>query len=203
MEIDFRGANSVVIKSKTGIIVTDPTDDVKANEVSKENAITLLTDDSIRVKDATFVIDIPGEYEHNDISIRGISFKRKIDSDGKKSTIYSVNSGGIRIAIIGHIDKPLEDDLEDLGAIDIVIIPVSGDEYTLNARDAATITRELSPKIVIPTYFPTKNKKQKDFQEEINSFINEMGGLHEKVSSLKIKNGSLPETLTVCEIVQT
>jgi len=204
MEIDYKGANCVVIKSKNGLVVTDPTDNIKANEVSKENAITLLTDDTIKVKDASFIVDMPGEYEHNDISIKGIPMQRMIDPDGKNSTVYRVTIDGIRIAIFGHVQTPIsDDDLEDIGVIDVLIIPVGGGGYTIDARDAATIVRQISPKIVIPTHYANKDIKYEVPQEELDLFQKEVGGLQEKASSLKIKSGSMPEATTIYEITRS
>ena len=206
MEIDYRGANCVVIKSKSGIIVTDPTGDIKANEVSKENAVTLLTNDAFYPKDASFVIDMPGEYEHNNISIKGIPLQSAVDEDDKKSTTaYSILIDGIRIVVTGHIKAPIgsddDDTVEELGIVDVVIIPVVGGG-TLDAHDSATVVRQLSPKIVIPTHYADKNIKYEVPQEELDLFLKEIGASQEKISNLKIKSGSLPETLTIYEIAR-
>jgi len=205
MEIDYKGANCVVIKSKSGIVVTDPTDNVKANEISKENAITLLTNNTFCPKDASFVIDMPGEYEHNNISIKGIPIQGTVDADDEKSvTAYSILMDGIRIVVTGHIKAPIndDDDVEDLGIVDIVIIPVGGGG-TLDARDGATIVRQLSPKIVVPTHYADKGTKYEVPQEELDLFLKEIGGSQEKAPNLKIKAGSLPETLTIYEITRS
>ena len=204
MDIEYKGANCVVIKSKNGTLVVDPTDNVKVNEVSNKDAIVLATQAEFAPKDATFIIDMPGEYEVNDISVTGIPMKRHIDPDGKNVTSYRVSVEGVRIAVLGHIEAPIsDDDLEAIGVIDIAIIPVGGGGYTLDARDAASVVRQLSPKIVIPTHFADKNIQYEVPQEEIELFIKEMGSLHEKESDLKIKNGSMPESLTVFELAKS
>lgn len=205
MEISYRGKNCVIIKSKNGMIITDPSADLRISEVGKDSSITLLTDDSINnVKDANFVISMPGEYEHNDISITGIPAQRLIDPNGKKSTIYSISIDGVKIAAIGHIQSPIgDDDLESLGNVDIAIIPIGGGGYTLDARDASSVIRQLSPKIVIPTHYADKNTTYEVPQDDLELFFNEMSAIRDKVSSLKIKNGSLPEVLTVYEIIKS
>ena len=202
MEIDYKGANCVVIKSKSGIIVVDPTDNVKANETGKESAITILTNDSFYPKDASFIVNMPGEYEHNNISIKGIPLQSATDADDKKSTTaYSILMDGIRVVVTGHIKAPIsdDDDIEDLGMVDVLVVPVGGGG-TLDARDAATIVRQLSPKVVIPTHYADKNTKYEVPQDELDLFMKEVGGSQEKVSSLKIKAGALPETLTIYDL---
>ncbi|MDR3125722.1 MAG: MBL fold metallo-hydrolase [Candidatus Nomurabacteria bacterium] len=201
MEIDFRGANSVVVKSKAGTIVTDPTDNVKVNEINNDGVITIVTQDDFIPKKASFVINMPGEYEHNDISIIGMPMQRHIDPDGKVGVAYRLVLDGVRIAVLGHILAPIsDDDLEALGVVDVLILPVGGGGYTLDAKDAAAITRQIGPKVVIPTHYEDKDIKYEVPQEPVEAFIKEIGGNYEKVDSLKLKNGALPEVLTVYEL---
>lgn len=204
MEVSYKGANCVVIKSKQVLIVIDPTDNAKVDEATNKDAVVLATQGEFAPKKAPFVIDMPGEYEHNDVSIQGVAMKRHIDPDGKNSTLYRIDLEGIKIVVLGHIDAPISDDnLEDIGVIDAAVIPVGGGGYTLDARDAATIIRQLSPKIIIPTHHDDTQTKYEVPQESIDQFIKEIGGAHEKVASLKIKSGSLPETMTVYEITRS
>jgi L-ascorbate metabolism protein UlaG (beta-lactamase superfamily) len=201
MEIDYRGANSVVIKSKAGVIVTDPTDNVKVNEIGNEGVITVVTQDDFIPSGASFVINMPGEYEHNDISIVGIPMQRHIDPEGKAGVAYRVVLDSVRVAVLGHILAPIsDDDLEALGDIDVLILPVGGNGYTLDAKDAVTVVRQVGPKIVVPTHYEDTAIKYEVPQEPIDAFIKEIGGSYEKADSLKLKNGALPEVLTVYEL---
>lgn len=204
MEISYKGANCVVIKAKQALIVVDPTTNVKTNEATNKDAVVLVTQSDFAPKAAPFVIDMPGEYEHNDVSIQGIAVSRQIDPEGKNSTLYRVELDGLKIAVVGHTMAPLsDDDLESIGMIDIAIIPVGGGGYTLDARDATTIIRQLSPKIIIPTHFDDSGVKYEVPQESIDVFTKEIGLTPEKVTSLKIKNGALPESMTVYELARS
>jgi L-ascorbate metabolism protein UlaG (beta-lactamase superfamily) len=201
MEIDYRGANSVVIKSKSQVVVTDPTNNIKANETKNEGVITLVTQDDFIPEGSSFVINMPGEYEYNNTSIIGIPMQRHIDPEGKNGVAYRIVLDGIRAAVLGHVSATIsDDDLEALGVIDVLIIPVGGGGYTLDAKDAANITRQIGPKIVIPTHYEDKTIKYEVPQEPIEAFIKEIGGDHKKVDSLKLKNGALPEVLTIYEL---
>jgi hypothetical protein len=201
MEIEFKGANSVIIKSKNGTIVVDPTDNVKVKEVSNEGVITIVTQDDFAPKNANFVINMPGEYEHNDISIIGIPVQRHIDTEGKAGVAYRISLNGVRIAILGHVMAPIhDDDLESLGMVDILIVPVGGGGYTLDAKDAASVARQISPKVVIPTHYDDEGVKYEVPQESVDLFIKEIGGNFEEVDNLKLKNNILPEALTVYKL---
>ncbi|HMR85870.1 MAG TPA: MBL fold metallo-hydrolase [Candidatus Nanoperiomorbaceae bacterium] len=206
MDIEYRGENCVVVKCKKTIIVVDPTSESSVKEVNNPETIILLTrSNSWAEKQKGFIVDMPGEYEHNDISVKGIAVHLHTDEAGKNSTMYRLECDGTRVAVIGHTDAPLsEDDLEELGIIDVVVVPVGGGGYTLDARDAATIVRQITPKVVIPTHFADAHIKYEVPQEPVDEFVKTMGGNHEKANIFKAKGlGSLPESLTVVELART
>lgn len=205
MEISYRGANCIVIKSKGVTLVVDPTENVKANEVNKDGAVVLATQgDFLPNKTSAFVIDMPGEYEHDDVSIKGIAMKRHIDPEGKNATLYTIDVTGIKIAVTGHITAPIDDDvLEQIGMVDIAVVPVGGGGYTLDARDAASVVRQIAPKIVVPTHYADSDIKYEVPQEPVDQFVKDLGGAHEKIPSLKLKNNSMPEVVTVYEITRS
>lgn len=93
-------------------------------------------------------IEGPGEYEIGDASIKGIRANRHIDTelDEPIDTMYRIDIGDVRIAVLGNIAPKLSDEqLEEIGVIDILILPVGGGGYTLDATSAATITRQIEP----------------------------------------------------------
>ncbi|MCL2174107.1 MBL fold metallo-hydrolase [Candidatus Saccharibacteria bacterium] len=207
MEIEYRGANCVVIKNKKILIIVDPTEGVPAQEIRDPDSVILATHANFipsQRDTQSFVIEMPGEYEYNDVSVHGIPVRAHIDANeqAKNATMYSVEADDMRIAVIGHTAAPLDDeDVESLGTIDIVIIPVGGGGYTLDARDAAIIVRQLSPKIVIPTHYADPHIKYEVPQEPIENFIKELASAHEKETTLKIK--TLPDVLTIYELART
>lgn len=206
MDIEYRGENCIVIKYKKSAIVVDPTASLSVKEVTNPETIILLTKANDWAESQKgFLVDMPGEYEYNDISIKGIATHLHTDEAGKNSTMYRVEFDGVRMAIVGHTDAPLADnDLEELGVIDIVIVPVGGGGYTLDGRDAATVVRQISPKVVIPTHFADSHIKYEVPQEPVDEFVKTMSGNHEKTNSFKVKGlGSLPESLTVVELTRT
>lgn len=206
MELEYKGADCVVIKDRGTTLVIDPTSNVSVKEAVNPEAVILATQEQFAKSEReanNFVIDMPGEYEHKNISIVGIPVHVHTDKDGTRGIMYRIELQDARIAVIGHTDAPLgDDDLETLGVVDIVIIPVGGGGYTLDARDAATIVNQISPKIVIPTHFADNSIKYSVPQDSVEDFIKQMGGAYEKKNSLKIK-GTWPNTMTVVELTRT
>jgi L-ascorbate metabolism protein UlaG (beta-lactamase superfamily) len=151
------------------------------------------------------VVDRPGEYEVRDISIVGSAAERILDHDKSlNATIYRVVVGDVRFAVVGHVAAPLTDEqLETLGIIDVVIVPVGGSGYTLDAHQAVSVIRQIDPKVVIPTHYADKATQYEVPQMELEPFLKELGApQHEKVAKWKLK-GPLPELLTVVELDRT
>jgi L-ascorbate metabolism protein UlaG (beta-lactamase superfamily) len=208
MEIEYKGANCVILKTKNDTVVIDPTANVNVKNYG-EKAIILFTDEKFEsnIKQSGFIIDEPGEYEKGDVSVRGIAVRRHIDPEeyGKKATMYRVEFGGVRLAVLGHITGSIDEDhLEALGVVDLVIIPVGGNGYTLDAKDASTIIRQIGPRVAVPTHFDDGTNYEVP-QEKLEVFLKEFGGLHENQgTSFKIKTiEELPEGPVVYELKKT
>ena len=64
MEIDYRGANCVVIKDKNALIVVDPTANAQAKEAQNPEAVILATQPAFAPAEGEakgFGIDMPGQ----------------------------------------------------------------------------------------------------------------------------------------------
>lgn len=204
MDISYHGANAITISTKQGTLAIDTgLADLGLKDVTPKEATYIVTQPTFKPKTAEgMVVDGPGEYEIKDISISGVAAARHIDHDDSlQATMYRVTAGDVRIAIVGHVNSPLsEEQLEELGVVDIAVVPVGGSGYTLNAHQAVAVVKQLDPKVVIPTHYDDKAIKYEVPQMELEPFIKEMSAGHEVTPKLKIKNGALPETLTVIEI---
>jgi L-ascorbate metabolism protein UlaG (beta-lactamase superfamily) len=105
--------------------------------------------------------------------------------------MYRVEIGETRIGIIGNIDGKLTDEqLEGLGVLDILIIPVGGNGYTLDATGASNLTKMISPKIVIPVHYDDKQLNYEVPQSNIDPFITELGAPVEETVKYKFKQQS-------------
>lgn len=205
MEIEYKGATTVTIKSgSTANIVIDPKlSAVGLKDVKLTDAIELVTDKDLAIdSDQKILIDGPGEYEVSGVSITGISIPRFKDAAERKVTAYRLEVGGTRVAMLGHVTDSLDEtQLEAIGLVDILIIPVGGNSYTLDAHAAAKVVNQIDPRIVIPIHYSDKAVKYDVEQDDLANFLKELGAQeHETVDKLKIKNGVIPSIRTVYEI---
>lgn len=203
MELTYYGANCVVLNTKKGHVVIDGAlSSVGLKDVVKKEAIQLATQDGFAPKNdsANITIDMPGEYEVQGISIRGVAAKRMVDyEDVKAAVMYQIRIEDLVVAVLGHVAQPLsEDQLEALGLIDILIVPVGGGGYTLDGHQAATVVRQIDPKVIIPVHYADSSIKYEVAQEPVEPFIKELGLEVESVDKLKLK--ALPETMKLVQL---
>lgn len=207
MDIEYKGANCIVIMTKKTTLVIDPKlSSVGLKDVRPKNAVVLATQSPLLAHDDdAVVIDRPGEYEVRNVSIVGAPAARLIDHDETlQSTIYKVTIADISFAIIGHVAVPLtEEQLETLGVIDVAIVPVGGSGYTLDAHQAVGVVRQIDPKVVIPTHYADKALTYEVPQMDLEPFVKELSAVnHETMPKWKLK-GILPDVLTLVELERT
>lgn len=209
MDITFEGGNCIVITTKKArIVVDDNLKSIGGKSVSKKADLALYTHSQIKeqaspLEDEVFVIDGPGEYELKEVSIHGIPIRSHMDEEGTKSaTMLRLAIQGTMILVTGHIYPELSEDLlEEVGMIDILVVPVGGNGYTLDGVGATKVVKKIDPKIVIPTHYAQRGINFEVPQAEIEAFLKELSApKHEKVDKLKVKAGIIPDTLTVMEI---
>jgi L-ascorbate metabolism protein UlaG (beta-lactamase superfamily) len=145
MDLQFFGANCVTLSSKgIRITVDDNLASLGAKSIIKPDDVALFTSsDHAQVK-ARLVFDTPGEYEVSDISIVGIAARAHMDEGEsmRGTTMYKLIIGEISILITGHIHPNINDALlEQIGTVDVLVIPVGGSGYTLDPIGAYTLCR--------------------------------------------------------------
>lgn len=209
-EIEYKGGNTVVISTKKTTLITDPKMSVvgEKDQILK-GAVELATEDKFLTNSEDFLLNIsyPGSYEIGDFSINGFSEKRHLDDekDIKRSVIYNIDALGTKIGLLGNIGPELSDDqLENLGVLDILILPVGGGGYTLDATSAAKIARNTDAKVIIPVHCADDGVKYEVPQSNLELFIKEMGVEVEKTNKYKVKSvAALPEKATIVQIERT
>ena len=146
-----------------------------------------------------FLIEGPGEYEIKEVFIQGIpSFHD--DKEGKErglNTIYTIEAEEMRLCHLGDLgQKELSDDqLEKIGDIDILMIPVGG-MTTISAKEAAKIISEIEPRVVIPMHYHLPKLRTVGGRklEGVDKFLKEMGRKStEAQPKLLVKKKDLPE----------
>ncbi len=104
-----------------------------------------------------FVIRGAGEYEVAGIFVN--AFSSPIIRDGKEciTTSFVFNFDGMRIAYLGQISSLLAPEHKEIiDEVDVLFVPVGGDDVNLNPYDANKIAVGLEPHIIIPIDYDEK-----------------------------------------------
>jgi L-ascorbate metabolism protein UlaG (beta-lactamase superfamily) len=206
MELERKGGNCIVVSHKKEDFIVDPKlSHIGLKDQGSGAKAILLTHPSFGTvgNTETLVIDSPGEYEVHNCSIRGIAAKAYRDPEDaiKNATMYRFDADDVTVAIIGNVKPALgEYELEALGVVDVLVIPVGGYGYTLDPKEAVDVVRAIEPKVVIPVHYAEEGVKYETPQAPLEEFLKDVGAHHEVLPKLKLKAGTLPETLTVYEL---
>ncbi|MGD0284376.1 MAG: MBL fold metallo-hydrolase [Candidatus Saccharimonadales bacterium] len=196
MELRFYGANCLVfITRQTRVVVDDNLNELGSKTVLKADDIAVYTNQhSLPLKPVKLVIDGPGEYEVSGVSIQGVGARSFIDEPNQKNaTLYKLLIDDIRILITGHIFPELSDnELESIGAVDILCIPVGGNGYTMDSIGALGLIKKIEPKLIIPTHYAYKSLHYPVPQQSLEDVLKNIGmEPKETIQKLKIKPNDL------------
>lgn len=200
MQIQWHGLGCFTISGKPSVgevrVVTDPFGpkaDKKTPRSLKgvmaisshdgEMAKHIETDSGPEETSKPFAVVHAGEYEVQGVFATGIHAPLK---DKTMHTIYLIRMEGMRIAFLGALDRKLTDkEIEALGEVHILIIPVGGDAV-LKADEAAEVVNQVEPRMVIPSYYGSgEMTDEKGFCKEVACPV-------EESPKLKIQKSGLP-----------
>jgi L-ascorbate metabolism protein UlaG (beta-lactamase superfamily) len=199
MEMQYYGANCVRISTKKAtIIVDDNLAELGQKSITKAGNISLFTGaHGEPAADVALTIDQPGEYEVSDVSLMGTAARAHIDVEGQlNATIYRLVAEDIRLCILGHVYPELSDDqLEAIGTIDALIIPIGGNGYTLDGIGALKLIKKIDPKLIVPTHYADPALNYPVPQTELSAALKNMTmEASQTVPKLKLKPSELTET---------
>jgi L-ascorbate metabolism protein UlaG (beta-lactamase superfamily) len=204
IEIQWLGHACFRIKSREGIVVTDPYGPETSYDLGRPTAhlVTVSHDEpdhnnvaGVKGHRGPFVVlKGPGEYEVGGIFIMGIRTyrdMRKGKSRGK-NTVYLMEFSEMNICHLGDLGHPLSDEeLSDISKADVLLIPVGG-KHSLVASRAAEVVAQIEPRIVIPMHYSHRACRIR--LDSVNGFFREMGIKPvAPLDSLKIGSGDLPD----------
>jgi L-ascorbate metabolism protein UlaG (beta-lactamase superfamily) len=190
MDITYLGQGSVRLSTRGLTVVFDPHTGTK---VSGEVVLVSSPEVTIERSGARMVIETPGEFEVGGSLIVGVPVRLHIDEAGERGTAYLVSTEGIRTLVLGNVAPELSgDQLEALGKVDVLIIPVGGHGLTLDSDAAATLVGQLEPKYVIPVHYEDGISKYALPQDGIDVFLGVIGQHPEPVLKLKVTEKDLP-----------
>jgi L-ascorbate metabolism protein UlaG (beta-lactamase superfamily) len=199
MDIQFYGANCVRLSTKkASVIIDDNLADLGLKSVTKPGDIAVFTaQHGIPNVEVKLIVDQPGEYEVSDVSMQGIAARAHIDEAGQKTaTIFKIVAEDVRVAVVGHVYPDLTSaQLEMLGMVDVLLIPVGGNGYTLDPIGALKLIKAIEPKIVVPTHHDEKGINYPVPQQTLEDALKGLSmELRETVPKLKVKAGEMAET---------
>lgn len=198
MELEYFGANCVTVHTKKArLVIDDNLLDMGLKPITNSGDIVLFsTAHGQPTVDTKLIIDTPGEYEVSDVSIQGVAARAYNDESGKKSSvIYKIVAGDIRLVVAGNIYPELNDgQLETLGTVDVLVLPIGGNNYTLDGSEALRVIKKIEPKIIVPTHYADKQIKYPLDQQNLDEAVRGLA-LEAKppLDSLKLKYADLSD----------
>lgn len=215
MEVTWFGRTCIRLRGKDAVVVADPYPAVvgpTGRGISGEIVTFSHPDDTPLAKakakgkrsrdgktvlptslEDSFVLDGPGEYEVRNVLLTGVRTYRD-DTHGSqrgKQTAFVVELDGMHTIHLGDIGHLLsEEELADVGSVDVACVPVGG---TLSATKAAELIAQLDPRIVVP--MPVCDDEA-DCREALARFFHEMGGEPVTQSKLSVTQSGLPTETT-------
>jgi L-ascorbate metabolism protein UlaG (beta-lactamase superfamily) len=140
-----------------------------------------------------FTVDGPGEYEARHVLVTGVRTFRD-DAKGEqrgRGTAFVIELDGMHTVHLGDVGHLLtEDELGDIGSVDIACVPVGG---SLNATRTAELIAQLDPKIVVAMPICPDDA---DCAEALAKFFHEMGGDPTAQPKLSVSISTLPQETT-------
>lgn len=197
MDLQFYGANCLSVTHKGArLVIDDNLSDVGAKSIIKAGDVALYTGPHGGAEAARLVLDGPGEYEVADTSVIGIAARAHIDEPGTlNATMFKLVTGDLSVLITGHIYPELNDaQLEAISIIDLLVVPVGGNGYTVDPVGALKLIKAIEPKLVVPTHYADKALKYAVPQQDLAGALKELAmEPRETVSKLKLKHSELSD----------
>lgn len=196
MDLQFYGANCVVVSGKQArLVIDDNLAALGSKSVIRDGEVALFTTNyDTPARAPKIIIDQPGEYEVSGISIYGIAARAHTDAEGQRNaTMYKLVLDDANVLVTGHIYPELSDSqLEAIGMVDVMIVPVGGNGYTLDGIGALKLVKKIEPKIVVPTHFDggalSFPVPQQSLEQALKALAMEP---KETVAKLRLKGGEL------------
>ncbi|WP_331000644.1 MBL fold metallo-hydrolase [Clostridium guangxiense] len=165
LNLTWFGQSCFLLESNNGKkILTDPFDTTLGYK-SYSGAVDVVTishhhfdhDYVKNLPENTIIFDKPGAYKYENIEIIGFpSYHDNLKGAARgKNTIFTFKMDNLKICHLGDLGYILsEDEINSLGNIDVLLIPVGGN-FTIDGDEAAKLCKKINSKIVIPMHYKT------------------------------------------------
>lgn len=219
MEITYHGHSCFKFKGKAGTVVTDPyheyvgfkmpslsADVVTVSHDHKDhNQISAITGTARKPK--PFIINEAGEYEVGGISVFGVVTAHDANGGVERgqNIVFTSVLDDVKVCHLGDLGHELSNDqLNQIGSVDVLIVPVGG-VFTINPALAVKTIRAIEPYIVIPMHYKTDQHAGEVFGElaTLGDFMKEYGADVPPVAKLTVDRNRLPEETQLVVMANT
>lgn len=203
MIIQWLGQSSFKITTKNiqgeFTVVTDPFKDSAENKMPKLTAdiVTLSTEskddfNSTVIKNASYVISNPGEYETNGVFVYGVNSL----INKEKSFLYKIFSEEISLLHLNSLTEPLNNEqLDRVGNVDVLFLLI--DEKKYENKKISELINQIEPRLVVPMF-----KGKEINQTLLNDLAKSCGLKTETLEKLKLLKKDLTTEETRMVILQ-
>lgn len=205
MNIIWYGQSCFKIQNKDITLVTDPFDKGVGLRpfYGAADIVTISHNHSDHnnqsaIKNNPFAIDGAGEFEVKKVVVKGIDSYHD-DKEGKErggNIIYTIEMDDIRICHLGDLgqDTLVNGQLEKIGQIDILFIPIGG-VSTVDWKAASTIISQIEPRVIIPMHYKISGVKGNLLKlDNADNFCKDRGvSLKDAVEKFSVKKKDLPQ----------
>lgn len=165
MQVSWLGHSCFLIRTTTGIaVLIDPFDEEVGYPLPEVQAdIVVISHEHHDHNNAKVVLGSPqvirkeGLHPALGIEFKGISswHDREEGRLRGENTIFCFTLDGVRVCHLGDLGHVLSEvAIEAIGPVNLLFIPVGG-IYTIGAKDAGVVMRQLDPDVAVPMHYQT------------------------------------------------
>ncbi len=187
-DIQYLGHACFRLRGRDGTVLTDPFDRSVGVDLGRPTAHIVTVSHqhpdhanvgAVRpLRERVFVVEGPGEYEIGGVMITGVRtyHDTKKGTEQGFNTVYVIHLDEVVFCHLGDLGHELtRQQLDEIGPIDVLLIPVGGGE-TIGAAQAAAVIGQLEPRIVVPMHYAMPGQQRLDEElAPLDKFVHEMG----------------------------
>jgi L-ascorbate metabolism protein UlaG (beta-lactamase superfamily) len=181
VDITWYGHSCFRLRGRSVAVVTDPYPPSLGPKLKLEADIVTVShphDNHSHVPGVgknPFVVQGPGEYEVSGVTILGVPtfHDQQNGAERGRNTIYLIDVDDVKVCHLGDVGHALDaSQLERLGNIDVLLVPVGGGA-SLDAAKGAEVVRQVEPRYVLPMHYAVPGVKLE--LQPVERFLQEMG----------------------------
>ena len=170
MELTYHGHSCIRLRGKEITVVIDPPQTALPGLAKGTVGLIVRTEGitdpaTLRPREGELQeVAGPGEFEIGGVGILGLA--------AGETTVMRIALDDVRVVAAGRLRRQLtEDEIDSLGHVDVLVIPVGGGD-ALGAIEAAKLVNAVEPSIVVPARYGASVGGEYD---PVGKFAQEMG----------------------------